>query len=315
MIATTQLKPPLIILLGSTAVGKTELSLQLAERINAEIISADSRLMYRGMNIGTAKPTPAEMQRVRHHLVDVAAPDENWSLPMVLDAVQNAVIGICARGRVPLMVGGTGQYIRALVDGWQPPGVEADLRLRATLEHWAAEIGAEALYARLRHLDPQAAARMEPQNLRRSVRALEVILTTGKLFSSQRESGPSPYRVLLLGLQRPRPELYARIDARIHKMFTDGLVAETQALLDAGYAPELPSLSAIGYRQVIQYLNGEIPFDEIIVQMKRITRRFVRRQSNWFKADDPQIQWFPADSGDTLPNIRAVVRHFLAEAN
>lgn len=303
-------KLPLIILLGPTAVGKTELSLQLAEQIDGEIISADSRLLYRGMDIGTAKPTAEEQRRVPHHLVDVANPDEVWSLAMYLQAVQTAVLDICARGRLPLLVGGTGQYIRALVEGWRVPEVEPDPRLRAALENWAGDIGPQALYTRLQKLDPEAAARMEPQNMRRSVRALEVILTTGQLFSTLRESGPSPYRVLMLGLQRPRPELYARIDARIHKMLADGLIAETQNLLDRGYTAELPSLSAIGYRQVIQYLAGEISLEEVVVQMKRITRRFVRRQANWFKEDDPLIQWFPANAADSLHQLVAVVQRF-----
>ena len=306
-------KLPLIILLGPTAVGKTELSLQLAERINAEIISADSRLLYRGMDIGTAKPTAEEQRRVPHHLVDVANPAEVWSLAMYLQAVQTTVLDICTRGRVPLLVGGTGQYIRALVEGWRVPEVEPDPRLRAALENWAGDIGPEALYARLQKLDPEAAARMEPQNMRRSVRALEVILTTGQLFSTLRESGPSPYRVLMLGLQRPRPELYARIDARIHTMLAAGLITETQNLLDRGYSAELPSLSAIGYRQVIQYLAGEISLEEVVVQMKRITRRFVRRQANWFKEDDPLIQWFPANAADSLHQIVASVQRFRVE--
>lgn len=306
-------KLPLVILLGPTAVGKTALSLYLAEQINGEIISADSRLLYRGMDLGTAKPTPNERRRVTHHLVDVANPDEIWSLAMYLRAVQDAVLEICARGRLPLLVGGTGQYIRALVEGWRVPAVEPDPRLRAALENWVGEIGPEALYARLQVLDPEAAARMEPQNMRRSVRALEVILTTGQLFSTLRESGPAPYRVLMLGLQRPRPELYARIDARIHKMLEDGLVAETQSLLDRGYSAELPSLSAIGYRQAIQYLAGEISCEEVVVQMKRVTRRFVRSQANWFKEDDPLIQWFPANEADSLHQMVAVVRRFRAE--
>ena len=266
---STESKPPLVIILGPTAVGKTEASLRLAERLDGEIISADSRLFYRGMDVGTAKPTLEERRRVPHHLIDVADPDAVWSLAMFLRAVKEAVVDIHRRGRLPLMVGGTGQYVRAVVEGWHIPEVQPEPRLRAVLEGWAGEIGPEALYERLVILDPAAASRIEPQNLRRTVRALEVILTTGELFSTQRESGASPYEVLMLGLRRPREELYERIDARIQKMLEGGLVKETRKLLDQGYSPELPSLSAIGYRQVIQYLNGEIPLDEVIGFVKR----------------------------------------------
>ncbi len=301
---------PLIILLGPTAVGKTEISLKLAEYLNGEIVSADSRLLYRGMDVGTAKPTPAELARVPHHLIDVADPDDVWSLAMYLEAARQAIDAIHARGKLPLMVGGTGQYVRAFLEGWRVPEVEPDPRLRGALEAWGGDKGPEALYARLASLDPEAAVRIEPQNLRRTVRALEVILTTGRLFSTQREAGPPPYRLLLLGLQRPRPELYARIDARIHKMFEDGLVAETRSLLNRGYSPDLPPLSAIGYRQVTQYLQGEITLDEVILQMKRITRRFVRRQANWFKADDPNIHWFRAED-DVSEAILSVIETFM----
>jgi len=309
---STESKPPLVIILGPTAVGKTEASLRLAERLDGEIISADSRLFYRGMDVGTAKPTLEERRRVPHHLIDVADPDAVWSLAMFLRAVKEAVVDIHRRGRLPLMVGGTGQYVRAVVEGWHIPEVQPEPRLRAVLEGWAGEIGPEALYERLVILDPAAASRIEPQNLRRTVRALEVILTTGELFSTQRESGASPYEVLMLGLRRPREELYERIDARIQKMLEGGLVKETRKLLDQGYSPELPSLSAIGYRQVIQYLNGEIPLDEVIVQMKRITRRYVRQQANWFKDDDPNIQWFRAGTG-AVDEMEAAIGNFLAK--
>ncbi len=300
---------PLVIILGPTAVGKTETSLVLAEKIGAEIISADSRLLYLGMDIGTAKPTPDELKRVPHHLIDVANPDDIWSLAMYLKAVHRIIGEIHARDRIAMLVGGTGQYVRALVDGWRIPEVEPDPRLRNTLENWAQEIGVEALYSRLKSIDPEAASRIEPQNLRRTVRALEVILTTGQQFSTQRESGPSPYRLMMLGLIRPREELYQRIDYRIHDMLDNGLIEETQALLDQGYSPELPSLSAIGYQQVIQFLNNEMTLDEVIIQMKRITRRFVRRQANWFKPDDPKIRWFPAEE-QPVDEMAAMIKKF-----
>ncbi len=302
---------PLVVILGPTAVGKTDLALQLAERLQGEIISADSRLFYRGMDIGTAKPSLEERRRVPHHLIDVAQPDEVWSLATFGQQAQEAIADIHARGRLPFLVGGTGQYLRAVVQGWQPPEIEPDPRLRVALDAWAAEIGWQGLHARLAVLDPLAAAAIDGRNLRRTVRALEVILTSGRRFSEQRRSGPSPYRLLQLGLIRPRPELYARIDARIAAMFRAGLVAEVQGLLDQGYAPGLPALSAIGYREVIAALQGQYSLDEAQRQIERNTRTFVRRQANWFKPDDPLIHWFAVGAG-TLDEMEAVLRDWLA---
>jgi tRNA dimethylallyltransferase len=285
---------PLIVILGPTAVGKTELALQLAEQIDGEIISADSRLLYRGMDIGTAKPSPAEQHRVAHHLIDMADPDQIWSLALFKQAAQDAIDAVHARGRLPLLVGGTGQYIRAISEDWSIPEQEPDPRLRAALERWAAEIGPQGLYDRLESIDPEAAAHIEPSNLRRTVRALEVIFLTGRRFSEQRTRRGSPYSRLLIGLQRPRAELYARIDQRIEAMLAAGLVAEVQALLARGYSPNLPTLSAIGYREIAAYLQGDLTLEEAVAQMKRMTRQFVRRQANWFKPDDPTIHWFDA---------------------
>ncbi|MEN8173485.1 MAG: tRNA (adenosine(37)-N6)-dimethylallyltransferase MiaA [Chloroflexota bacterium] len=289
-------RQPLIIILGPTAVGKTEISLRLAASLGGEIISSDSRLFYRGMDIGTAKPSPAEQARIPHHLVDVANPDQVWSLAMFLGAAHQIIADIHARGKLPFLVGGTGQYIRAIVDDWQLPEVQPDPKLRVALERWADEIGTPALYSRLMSIDPSAAARIDSLNLRRIVRALEVILSSGQLFSTQKGHGESPYEIIQLGLIRPRKELYERVDARIEQMLDKGLLEETKALLDRGYSPDLPPLSAIGYQQMIYHLNGEISLEEVVTQMKRTTRRFVRKQANWFKADDPKINWFQAGS-------------------
>lgn len=285
---------PLVAIVGPTAVGKTELALRIAETLGAEIVSADSRQFYRGMDIGTAKPTRSEMARVRHHLIDVAAPDEPWSLARFQSEAENAIRDIHARGRLALLVGGTGQYVRAVIEGWQPPDQSPDPRLREVLERVGREMGALELHARLKKIDPAAAAQIEAPNLRRSVRALEVILHTGRLFSSQRRRTETPYRPLILGVNRPRPELYARVDARIEAMLQDGLEDETRALLQAGYSPTLPPLSAIGYREMIAYIRGEISLEEAVVLMKRATRRYIRQQSNWFNLEDPAIHWLQA---------------------
>jgi tRNA dimethylallyltransferase len=290
-------KLPLLILIGPTAVGKTELSLRLAERLDGEIVSADSRYFYRGMSVGTAKPSAAEMARVRHHLVDVADPDQNWSLAVFQQAAREAIADIHARGKLPLLVGGTGQYIRAVTEGWTPPEVAPDARLREVLEAMASERGEEGIYwlhAKLEILDPQAAVKIDPRNLRRTVRALEVILSTGQLFSAQSSRGESAYELLTVGLTRPRGELYQRVDERIDLMFQNGFLDEVARLYAQGYGPELPSMSAIGYREAGAVLRGEMSLEDAKIQMRRLTRMFVRRQTNWFKPDDPQIKWFEA---------------------
>jgi tRNA dimethylallyltransferase len=298
---------PLVVLVGPTAVGKTEVSLQLAERLDGEVVSADSRLFYRGMDIGTAKATPEERRRVPHFLIDVADPDATWSLAVFQREARKAIEAIHGRGRLPLLVGGTGQYIRAVIEGWEVPAQVPDERLRAAIEKWVEEIGVYGLHERLATLDPQAAARIDPRNLRRTVRALEVIFRTGELFSVQRQKSPSPYSLLLIGLTRPRTELYARIDERIDAMLAAGFEDEVRILLARGYTSELPTLSAIGYREMAAVLRGEISLDQAVVQIKRLTRQFVRRQANWFKESDPSIHWFRAGSG-AVDEIEKLIR-------
>ena len=283
---------PLIVLIGPTAVGKTELSLHIAEHLNAEIISADSRLFYRGMDIGTAKPAKAEMARVPHHLIDVAQPDETWSLAMFQQKAREIIAEIHQRNKIPMLVGGTGQYIRAVTEGWTPPRVEPDPRLRSVLESLSEQHSPYWLHDKLKILDPTAAANIDARNVRRTIRALEVILASGEPFSRLRSSSASEYHLLTIGLMRPRAELYARVDERIELMFKNGLLDEVRELLGKGYAPELPSLSAIGYREAVAVIRGEMTLEEAKTRMKRITRVFVRRQSNWFKEDDPLIRWF-----------------------
>jgi tRNA dimethylallyltransferase len=290
---------PLIVIIGPTAVGKTELAIHLARRMNGEIISADSRLFYRGMDIGTAKPSKEEMGGVPHHLVDVADPDEIWSLATFQKRAGEIIEDIQKRQKLPFLVGGTGQYIHAVVDGWEIPAQEANHPLRKVLDDWAKEIGSLSLFEKLQKIDPEAASHIEYQNVRRTIRALEVIFLTGRKFSEQRTKRVSPYHVLMIGLKRSRPALYERIDRRIEQMISDGLVDEVKMLMDKGFAPHLPSLSAIGYRESVSYLQGTLSLEEAVVQMKRLTRQFVRRQSNWFKENDPQIHWFDMEEGVT----------------
>lgn len=296
---------PLLVVAGPTAVGKTALSLEMAEALNGEIVSADSRQVYMGMDIATAKPTPDERGRVPHHLFDIKRPDEPISLGEYLHLAYLAIDEIHSRGRLPLLVGGTGQYVAAVVEGWQVPEVEARPELRAEYEAMAAQQGKEAVYARLVEVDPDSAARIDPRNLRRVIRALEVTLAAGKPFSEMRVKQPPPYRIVQIGLTRPRPILYERADARIERMFAAGFVAEVERLLAAGYTPDMSSFGSLGYREVAGYLAGEYDLAVTKELLRRHTRQFIRRQYNWFSLDNPAFTWFDLE----MRSPQDVVRH------
>ncbi len=300
-------RQPLLVIIGPTAIGKTALSLYLAEHLAGEVVSADSRLFYRGMDIGTAKPTPQERARVPHHLIDIADPDDTVGLARFLRLAQAAIADIHTRGRLPVVAGGTGQYVRALVEGWVPPAVPPDPALRAELEEQARREGLESLLARLAALAPQAAARVDPRNPRRVVRALEVALRAGP--AGPRRT-PPPYDVLQVGLTMERSALYARADARLEAMVQAGLVEEIRGLLEAGYGWDLPAMSALNYRQFRPYFEGRATLEEVLAQIRRDTRRFIRHQYNWFRLSDPRIRWF--DVARTSPEeILAAVRAWL----
>lgn len=303
-------KPLLILLIGPTAVGKTELAIQLAERLNGEIVSADSRLFYREMDIGTAKPTPEEQARVVHHLIDIADPDEILSLAVFQQKAKAAIADIHTRNKIPFLVGGTGQYIRAVTEGWTPPEVKPDERLRSELERIKEEKGPGWLYEKLKSLDLSAAEKIDPRNYRRTIRALEVIMTTGRRFSEQRGQSESPYHSIMIGLTRPRAELYQRVDQRIEGMFVNGFVDEVKKLLDKGYSPSLPTMSAIGYREIVQVTRGERSEEQAKAEIRRATRVFVRRQANWFKESDPDIRWFRVEEG-IVDDIESYIRNAL----
>jgi tRNA dimethylallyltransferase len=303
-------KFPLILIVGPTAVGKTELAIQLVERISGEIVSADSRLFYRGMDIGTAKPTREEQARAPHHLIDIADPDEILSLAVFQHKAREVITDIHTRNKIPFLVGGTGQYIRAVTEGWSPPEVEPDERLRGELERIKEERGAHWLYEKVGDLDPAAAEKIDPRNYRRTIRALEVILTTGKKFSEQRGQSESPYHLITIGLTRPRPELYERVDQRIELMFANGFLEEVRQLLAMGYSPSLPTMSAIGYRECVRVIHGELSEEQAKAEIRRATRVFVRRQANWFKESDPNIKWFRVEEG-VVDDIESYIRSTL----
>lgn len=274
---------PLLAIVGATAVGKTVLGLELAQRLGGEIISADSRQVYRFMEIGTAKPTVAERNTVRHHLIDIINPDEQFSLATYQEAAQAAIADCKARGVLPLLVGGTGQYVAAVLEGWNVPRVPPQLELRTNLQQEAAEQGATALHQRLAKIDPQAAAAIAPDNVRRVIRALEVYLVTGQPISALQTRQAPPYQVTTLWLTLPREELYARIDARVERMIEAGLVAEVDKLRQLGYTWDLPAMSSLGYAQFQPYFAGTATLAEAIQRLKFDTHAFARRQGSWFR--------------------------------
>ncbi|MGE5138914.1 MAG: tRNA (adenosine(37)-N6)-dimethylallyltransferase MiaA, partial [Rudaea sp.] len=294
----------LIAIVGPTAVGKTEIAVRLAQEFRGEIVSADSRQIYRGMDIATAKPTAEEMARVPHHLVDIVNPDEGFTLAEYQRRAYAAIDEIASRGRQPLLVGGTGLYVRSVVEGLQIPRVAPNAALRESLER------AEAadLYARLEHLDPDAAARILPGNTRRIIRALEVIHATGEPISRQQTRRPPPYPVVMIGLTMPREELYGRVDRRIDRMLEHGLIDEVRELVEHGYGFDLPSMTSLGYREIGQYLQSQISLEEAIRLFKSNTRKFIRHQYNWFRPTDPRIRWFDR----SVPDEERKVRQFAA---
>jgi tRNA dimethylallyltransferase len=308
---------PVVAIVGPTAVGKTALSLSIGRALGAEVVSADSRQIYRYMNIGTAKPTPAERADLPHHLIDVVDPDQSLTLAEYTARAARCVEEIAGRGRLPLLVGGTGLYVHAVLEGYVIPEVAPDPAYRAALEAEAASfggaaLGSAALHARLAQVDPVAAARIDARNVRRVIRALEVYATTGQPISALQRREAPPYRTLTLGLTMPRPTLYTRIDERVESMISRGLVDEVHALLARGYHADLPSMSGLGYRQIAQHLRGETSLDGAVALIKRHTRRFVRQQYNWFRLADPRIAWLDAAAID-VGAVASRVERFLRE--
>jgi len=308
---------PLVVIAGPTGIGKTTLAVALvaalASQSPAEIISADSRQIYRTMDIGTAKPSPAERAAAPHHLIDIVNPDQTLSMAEYQAMAYAAIDSIHARGKIPLLVGGTGQYITAVLEGWRTPEVPPNPVLRAELEGFAAEQGAQALFERLRNLDPESGARMDPYNVRRTIRALEVCIETGRPFSAQRQKQPPLYRTLEIGLTIERESLYTRLDARIDQMMADGLLDEVRTLHEHGYDWRLPSMSGLGYRQLGAYLRAETTLDAAITAIKHATHLFVRRQYTWFRQHG-SLQWLDGLEVPVLDETSQMITRWLENA-
>jgi tRNA dimethylallyltransferase len=264
------------------------------------------------MDIGTAKPTLEERKKVPHHLIDVVNPDQTWSLAIYQAEARKVVEDIQARGKIPLLVGGTGQYISAVLEGWQIPPSSMDKTYREDLLSLAKQEGAKVLHKRLEAIDPQSAARIDYRNIRRVIRALEIYKVSGKTATELRQKKSPSYPALKIGLTLPREILYQRIDQRLEKMIEAGWEDEVRALISQGFDFERPAFSAIGYRQMAAVVAGEITIDEAKVQIRRLTRQFVRRQANWFKKSDPTIHWFNQHE-DTLQAVCELISGWMKD--
>ena len=284
-------KPHVLVLAGPTASGKTALSLDLAKRYNGEIISADSRQVYKKMDIGTEKIMPAEMAGIKHYLIDLVNPDEEFTLADYKRNAESAIEKILKTKKTPILCGGTGLYISAVIDNYTIPTVPPQTALRTELEEYAAKNGPQALYERLQEKDAGAAARIEhPNNVRYVIRALEIALS-GQQKKDQR--GESKYDTLKLAYNWPREVLYERINSRVETQIDRGLIDEVKALLAAGYSPSLPSMSGIGYAEIISYLHGKITLPEAVELIKKNTRNYAKRQLTWFRRDQSIIEINP----------------------
>ncbi len=284
----------MLAIVGATATGKTALAVRLAKEFGGEIIGADSRQVYRHMDIGTAKPTAEQRAAVPHHLLDIVDPDEPYSLALFLRQARATIADIHDRGHLPLLVGGTGQYVWGLLEGWQVPEVPPAPELRAKLEARASSEGGEALYAELRTVDPQAADRIDPQNVRRVIRALEVYAVSGKTSNSNLRRVAPNWETMLVGLRLDRADLYSRVDRRVDQMLESGWLDEVKVLLGRDYAPELSAMSGLGYRELCEHIQGGTTLEDAIDAAKRRTRRFARQQHAWFRETDERIAWHNA---------------------
>ncbi len=294
-----------VAIVGPTASGKSRLAMQIAVSIDGEIISADSRQVYRYMDIGTAKPSPKDRRRVRHHLIDIIDPSEEYSVALFVRQARQAISEVLERGQVPIVVGGTGQYVWALLEGWNVPEVSPDHSLREELQERLSRKGLTDLVEELRRVAPKAAQRVDLANPRRVIRALELAYESscGEPETPTRIS--PPFHAAIVGIAMDRSELYARINARVNAMVEDGWVGEVRKLHEMGFGPELPSMSSLGYREISEHLNGERTLDDAVEAIKGKTRRFARQQGNWFRTGDERIRWLPNETG----SIEGVVRY------
>ncbi len=294
------MKPPvLVVIIGPTAVGKTEVGIELAKLMQGEVISGDSMQVYREMDIGTAKPTLEEMQGIPHRMIDILNPDQEFSVALFQKMVEEYITEITGQGHLPILVGGTGLYIRSVIDHYDFTPVAVDSELRERLNKEVAEQGQDRLYQRLREVDPAAADRIHPNDIRRTIRALEVFYNCGVPISEYQKANdqelPPKYTLGYFGLNMDRKNLYIRIEQRVDIMIEKGLVGEVEMLMGKGYSEQLISMQGIGYKEIIGHVHGEYSIEEAVELIKRNTRRFAKRQLTWFRRD-PRITWVDVES-------------------
>jgi tRNA dimethylallyltransferase len=285
-------KEKLVVLIGPTAVGKTKLSIELAKRFNGEIISGDSMQIYNGMDIGTAKIKPSEMEGIPHHLIDIKEPDEPFSVAEFQELVRLKISEIRQRGKLPMIVGGTGLYIQSVIYDYQFSDAPSDDRIRMMLEKKASAEGNEKLHQELMKVDPESAKKIHPNNLRRVIRALEVYLCTGKTVSNYQEKQLPEliYQTAIIGLTMERDMLYERINKRVDIMVSDGLLSEVERLYLQGLK-DCQSIQAIGYKEIYEYFHAHVTLEEAIMQLKQNSRRYAKRQLTWFR-NKMNVDWF-----------------------
>ncbi|MCK4259063.1 MAG: tRNA (adenosine(37)-N6)-dimethylallyltransferase MiaA [Halanaerobiales bacterium] len=299
---------PLLAIAGSTAVGKTDFALALAQEINGEIISADSMQIYKKMNIGTAKPTLQELAMVPHYLIDCIEPDQDFTVANFQSRVEKLIPKIYNRDAIPMLVGGTGLYFQAVIEGFVFPEMETDWEFRDEMHSLAEEKGNEAVHNLLKEVDVELAEKLHPNDLRRVIRGIEVYRQTKKTASYWQKRAleqPKRYNMIKIGLKRDREELYQRINVRIDLMIKAGLVEEVKVLIDEGYSPDLISMQGLGYKEIVGYLKGEYDLDKAIYLLKRDTRHFAKRQITWFKRDK-EIMWFNLGEMSTVEMVSRV---------
>ena len=304
----------LVAVVGPTGVGKSELALRLAQIFDGEIISADSRQVYRHMDVGTAKPSQQELSLVPHHLINIVNPGEDFSMAQYQELAYRTIDDIQRRNKLALLVGGSGQYIWSVLEGWGIPTVPPDPAFRYSLEEKAARVGGSELYQELRAVAPVAAKKIDRYNVRRVIRALEVYKNTESPASQLQYKQEPSFDTFIIGLTMDRAELYRRTDLRVDEMIARGLVEEVEKLMNIGYGFELPAMSGIGYKQIGRFLRGELALATVIQQIKFATHRFVRHQYNWFQLKDDRIRWFDTQSR-VDSEIKALLAAFISGSN
>ena len=303
----------LVAIVGPTGIGKSRLALHLAGLFHGEIVSADSRQVYRHLDIGTAKPGSQELSRVPHHLIDIINPDDNFSLAQYQQLAYQAIGGIQRRNRLPFLVGGSGLYVKAVLEGWQIPRVSPDPEFRYNIEKRAGESGIDELYQELARVDPDTARKIDRRNVRRVIRALEVHAKAKKPFSQLGYKEAPAFNSFIIGLTASRAELYRMVDQRVDEMIERGLVNEVENLLKMGYDFNLPAMSGIGYRQVGQFLKGEMTLEDAGRKIKTETHRFIRHQYAWFRLSDENIHWFDIEHQEDT-EIERTLAEYLRDA-